>query len=345
MPRVSTAHTLLVIGIQTVALFFMDLMTPLGIVVWVLYLIPTGLTAWLPQRRAPIAAASIFSVLLLIGYHWGSSSFLPSQEPAALIHRAIALGLLWAMAILLYRYKHQLTARLEAEVNKRHVLEEQLRVSEASLAAERQRQIPEKIRGKVRRQQDRYLIQRNRDFESAMQITEMMLRQTSEDALLQETLDSAVRLVNAEAGSILTYDDTGHNLVFRAVVGPNAPVIRGMTIPSDAGIAGAVLAVGMPEVISDAREDRRHDASLDLRTGFRTRSLVVLPLKLKGEDAVGVMELLNKTTGLFDQADLQALKPLVTLLTAAIEQLRIYGDQPREPNGWPGGTDSVNEAC
>jgi putative methionine-R-sulfoxide reductase with GAF domain len=338
MQRVSTAHTLLVIGIQTVALFVMDLMTPLGIVVWVLYLIPVGLTAWLPQRRAPIISASVFSLLLLVGSLSGSVS--ESYRSTDLINRAIGLGLLWATAILLYRYKHQLTARLEAEVQKRHVLEEQLRVSEASLAAERERRV---TRGKVRRQQDRYLIQRNRDFESACQISEVVLRQMSEDALLQETLDSAVRLVCAEAGSILTYDSTGHYLIFRAVTGPNAEVVRGMKIPADAGIAGAVLAVGMPEVISEAREDRRHDASLDLRTGFRTRSLVALPLKLKGEDAIGVMELLNKTSGLFDENDLQALRPLVTLLTATLEQLRIYGDQPREPNGWP--DRGVNEAC
>ena len=55
--------------------------------------------------------------------------------------------------------------------------------------------------------------------------------------------------------------------------------------------------------------------------------MLVLPLRLWGEEPIGVLEALNKGTGRFGEDDLQILSALGALWTAAIEQGRLFGEK------------------
>src|SRR6266550_1088909 len=73
-------------------------------------------------------------------------------------------------------------------------------------------------------------------------------------------------------------------------------------VPAGVGIAGWVVEHAEPVVVKDARDDPRFYTGLDERTGFETRSIVAVPLRTK-EHVVGVVEIINKLDGDFEESD------------------------------------------
>jgi len=63
------------------------------------------------------------------------------------------------------------------------------------------------------------------------------------------------------------------------------------------GIAGLVLVTGVDINIPDAYADPRFDKSIDERTGYRTHSLLCVPLRNQAGEIMGVIEALNKING------------------------------------------------
>ena len=69
------------------------------------------------------------------------------------------------------------------------------------------------------------------------------------------------------------------------------------------GIAGSVAMTGQTINVADAYEHPLFYKELDLQTGYRTRTLLAVPLRdLKGE-IIGVGEAINKEKGLFTDQD------------------------------------------
>ena len=90
-----TAVIMALIGI----VFVLDLLSPLGIVIWVLYVIPLGLTTWSPVRRLLPGSAVVCSVLLILGYIYSPSGVLFEY---AVINRSLGIALLWIVVFFLW---------------------------------------------------------------------------------------------------------------------------------------------------------------------------------------------------------------------------------------------------
>ncbi|TAJ22474.1 MAG: GAF domain-containing protein [Nitrospirae bacterium] len=174
-----------------------------------------------------------------------------------------------------------------------------------------------------RRQEDRRLVQRGRELEVARIISQALSQHVHSDGLIEQTLRTALDVVDAEAGSVLLADPSKKQLVFRHVVGVKADQLRGMAIPWDKGLAGVVFASGEAEIVSNAKEDHRHYPDIDNLTGFHTRDMIVLPLKQWGRAPIGVLEVLNKRQGRLDNEDVAILTIVSALSSAAIEQARL----------------------
>uniref|UniRef100_A0AAQ5Z847 Phosphodiesterase n=1 Tax=Amphiprion ocellaris TaxID=80972 RepID=A0AAQ5Z847_AMPOC len=63
------------------------------------------------------------------------------------------------------------------------------------------------------------------------------------------------------------------------------------------GIVGHVAATGQPLNIKNAYEDPRFNAEVDLITGYKTQSILCLPIKNHREEVVGVAQAINKKCG------------------------------------------------
>uniref|UniRef100_A0A8C0Z2E6 Phosphodiesterase n=1 Tax=Canis lupus familiaris TaxID=9615 RepID=A0A8C0Z2E6_CANLF len=63
------------------------------------------------------------------------------------------------------------------------------------------------------------------------------------------------------------------------------------------GIVGHVAALGEPLNIKDAYEDPRFNAEVDQITGYKTQSILCMPIKNHREEVVGVAQAINKKSG------------------------------------------------
>jgi len=134
----------------------------------------------------------------------------------------------------------------------------------------------------------------------------------------QTALTLASDLVPADAGAVLVRTRGGDALKFTAAFGPRANRIVETTIPIDQGIAGFSHNFGMGLVIEDAHRDARHYARVDRSSGYRTRSILAVPLKGDGM-SWGCMELLNPPEN-FDAEDLEVTQLVAGSLAAWLQQ-------------------------
>src|SRR5512143_3400541 len=112
------------------------------------------------------------------------------------------------------------------------------------------------------------------------------------DPYLQQLLSAAVDLTSSETASILEVDREAEELHFTAVPGFQRDVFHSIKVPLDASISGWVVRNAAPLVIPDVTKDERHFRQADVITGFRTRSILAVPLRYHGT-IVGAFEALN----------------------------------------------------
>lgn len=150
------------------------------------------------------------------------------------------------------------------------------------------------------------------------------------ERLLKRILRSAIHAADGMAGALLLLDPSGQELVFSVVEGGGSAALRGQRMEKDVGVAGWVLAHNEPVLIADVREDERFFEPISSGVGYKVRSLICIPLVIKGE-VIGAIQVLNKATGYsFDEDDLSLLNSFAAQSATAIENARLYQDLSRE---------------
>ena len=142
--------------------------------------------------------------------------------------------------------------------------------------------------------------------------------------LLLRIIEASLELTESEASSILLIDRPSGDLYFEAATGAKSEEVQRVVVPMDDSIAGWVVRHGQPLVIDDAQQDERHFQEINVETAFTTRSLIAVPLTVKGE-TIGVLEALNKASGQsFDKDDVSLLITLAAQAAVAIENVRLF---------------------
>ena len=94
-------------------------------------------------------------------------------------------------------------------------------------------------------------------------------------------------------------------------------------LPISRGIAGYVARTGESVNIADAHADSRFDPATDLATGYRTRSMLCMPIRDRQQQVFGVAQLLNKHGGgPFTAADEQGFAEFARPLAVILETCR-----------------------
>lgn len=130
-------------------------------------------------------------------------------------------------------------------------------------------------------------------------------------------------LLGVEAGSVALLSEDGQELVFHASVGGDADVVKGFRMPASEGIVGWVVAHGESLLVPDVAQDPRHYVEVDARSGFKTRSILCVPLIAKGT-VIGAIEVLNKIGRPFDADDLRMTEALTLSAATAIENAKLF---------------------
>jgi PAS domain S-box-containing protein len=100
--EISRPPSLLLLLLLLLAIFVLDLATPLGYAVWILYLIPLTLALRLPHPRSLLWLAAVCSALVVLGFFLSPQGIEPT---VALINRLVGIAVLWITAVLLMQRK------------------------------------------------------------------------------------------------------------------------------------------------------------------------------------------------------------------------------------------------
>lgn len=143
-------------------------------------------------------------------------------------------------------------------------------------------------------------------------------------SLLVELMALTQQALQTEVGSVMLLDDTKTRLYWELAGGDEAGVLQQRSLPVGEGIAGRVAQSGEPIIVTDAQQDPRLARWVDETTAFRTRSILCVPIRFKGE-VIGVLQALNKMEGTFTEDDRELLELIAAEAGVAIENARLYG--------------------
>jgi len=149
--------------------------------------------------------------------------------------------------------------------------------------------------------------------------------------VLDRIMNTSRRAVGAETCSLLLVDETPGpgrgELVFQVAQGPMSDGLRqGFRLKRGEGLAGWACEHGRPLLIEDAYADSRFNPEVDRRTGYRTRTILTVPLAVRGR-VIGVSQLINKEDGTaFDAADLETFTLICDQAAVAIDNARLHAE-------------------
>lgn len=141
------------------------------------------------------------------------------------------------------------------------------------------------------------------------------------DQILELILAKISDVVEAERATLFLLDDARQELVSRVVVGEAVQTIR---VPVGQGLVGVAARTGEPVRVADAYKDSRFLRDWDDLTGFRTRSILAVPMKNHLGWVMGVVQALNKRGGPFTAEDEKLLQTLATQAAVTIDNSRLY---------------------
>jgi len=142
--------------------------------------------------------------------------------------------------------------------------------------------------------------------------------------LLTYLMTCATKVMKAKDSSLMLVDERTNELVFKIALGEAGSQVQEFRIKMGQGIAGQVALSGEPIVVSDTSKDERFDASIDMATGFETKSIMCVPITLR-EKVVGVIEVLNAGySGPLTEEDLDIFSAFASTAGIALQNARLF---------------------
>ena len=154
-------------------------------------------------------------------------------------------------------------------------------------------------------------------------ITELLLKISNDLAVttnLDEALDTLVNItssvIGAERATVFINDNLTQELYSRVAQGNFKREIRFM---NNKGVAGWSFTNDKGAIVNDAYKDKRFNKSVDMRTGYRTKTILCAPLRTLAGETVGVTQLLNKVSSDFNDKDLELLEMMIEQAAISIQ--------------------------
>lgn len=138
-----------------------------------------------------------------------------------------------------------------------------------------------------------------------------------------ETLSETARqLINADRCSIFVYDPATHTFWSQVAHG----LEERLHVPFEKGVLGACATAKETVIVNDAYSDSRFFDEIDRFTGYKTRSILAVPLLGQQRQIIGILQALNKRDGLFGEEDAQMLMLLGSYAGAMLENALLHAE-------------------
>ena len=161
---------------------------------------------------------------------------------------------------------------------------------------------------------------RVRDLEGLLEVVKALAVEKDLDHLLGLIIEQTTRVMDAERSSLYLYDEERNEIRTTIAQGMSSTEIR---LPLGTGIAGSVAQALETVNIPDAYADPRFDQAWDRASGFRTRSILCMPMRNHEGKLIGVIQVLNKRDGTFTAYDEELLGAFSTHAAIALDSARL----------------------
>lgn len=168
------------------------------------------------------------------------------------------------------------------------------------------------------------LVAQEREIRKTNSLLDVMRTVSTEldlDSLLARIMEKTTEVMDADRSSLYMVDHKTNEIWFKVAQGAELHEVR---IPIGLGIAGYVAATGETVNIADAYEDPRFSQEMDRRTGYRTRSILCMPMRNAEGLMVGVVQVLNKNLGIFTKEDEDLLAAVASQEVIALENAKLF---------------------
>ncbi|MFZ3115526.1 MAG: GAF domain-containing protein [Syntrophales bacterium] len=170
------------------------------------------------------------------------------------------------------------------------------------------------------------IIKRDQEMTLIKQIGSLLAASTFDmQEVLGHTMDLIRATLEVEAGSLLLLekDELTFNVSFNVKEKGAPDALKNLRLKLGQGIAGYCATRGEPIMVRNALESKQFSPEFDKRTGFSTRSVLCVPL-ISQSRVIGVIQVINKLGGDFNDNDMRLLQSIATTVSIALENARLY---------------------
>jgi putative nucleotidyltransferase with HDIG domain len=175
---------------------------------------------------------------------------------------------------------------------------------------------------KLNRQIDRLKEERDR-LHALLNITKNLSAEINLEKLLFNIMDEVGKVLNADRCTVYLYDENEDELWSKVAIGLEEEI----RFPAERGIAGHVWKTGDVVNIPDAYKDKRFNPEVDKKTGYKTKSILTMPLLNLYNEVIGVFQVLNKKSGSFTKDNEKLLSAISFIAASAIENAILHDEQ------------------
>ncbi len=141
------------------------------------------------------------------------------------------------------------------------------------------------------------------------------------EGLIERLVRSARSITDADRASLFLIDPATGELWSKVAEGVEVKEIR---VSAGAGVIGWVAREKEILNIANAYEDDRFNPDVDRDTGYRTRTILCAPMWSLQHEILGVVQVINKRAGVFDEADEALLRAFAHQAAIAVENFNLY---------------------
>ena len=144
------------------------------------------------------------------------------------------------------------------------------------------------------------------------------------DALIKTIAEETKTAMNADRCTVFLYDKEHDELYSKVATGLDTKELR---IPANKGLAGHVVHTGETINIKDAYNDSRFNPDVDKKTGYRTKTILCMPIKNFNQEIIGVFQVLNKFDEYFTPDDEDLLVAIASSAGISLENAQLFEKQ------------------
>lgn len=160
---------------------------------------------------------------------------------------------------------------------------------------------------------------------SLVKISRSITALTDIDELLRVIAEETKNAIQADRCTVFLWDKDTDELWSKVALGLDSS--QEIRFPAGKGLAGYVVKTGETVNIVDAYNDPRFNPEVDTKTGYRTKTILCMPIMNNNREIIGAFQVINKIDGIFTKNDEDLLIAIGGSASIALENAQLFDQQ------------------